>query len=612
MNSSGSTFTTDKIFLLDLLRSIHTGEVQLPDFQRGWIWDDEHVRELIESVSLGYPIGTVMLLEATDASVRFKPRAVDGAPSVDRQPIYLILDGQQRLTSLYQALYAQHVVQTRDARKKPMQRWYCMTMPLAIQENADRSDAILSLPQDRQVKNFRGELEKDYSSPELEYQGSVFPLNQVFDSAEWRRGYNHLWSHERAKGDLFDRFERSVIDRIKAYQVPVIIMRHETPKEAVCQVFEKVNTGGVSLTVFELLTASFAAEDYQLRQDWEQREQRLRTRPVLEGLQNTDFLQTVALLSTYEKRLEAESEGGSPDTWPGISCKRREILRLTVNEYQSWADRVERGFWDASRFLRRQYVYTARDLSYRTQVVPLAAIFAWLGDEAESDGIHNKLAQWFWCGVMGELYGSAVESRFARDLPEMVAWLRETGEMPRTIDDANFVPTRLYTLRTRNSAAYKGIHALLMREGCLDFRTGTPVEEQTYFDDRIDIHHVFPKAWCDRHGIPANRYDCVINKAPLSARTNRIVGGNAPSEYLEVIQRSAGIDSSRLDAILRTHAIDPRTLRYNDFDAFFVHREAVLLGLIERAMGKSIIRDATNNESVPEEDYEGMLEDVGT
>jgi len=603
---SKSTFTSDKTSLLDLLSSIHTGEIQLPDFQRGWIWDDEHIRDLLESISLSYPIGTIMLLQTGGEGVRFRPLKIDGAPDPEQEPVYLILDGQQRLTSLYQAVFSDQVVTTKDARKKPIKRWYYMDMRTALQPNADRNEAILSLPEERQVTSFRREVEQDYSSRDKEYAACLFPLNRVFDSADWRWGFNAHWKHDPERGELFDNFEKEVIDRFKSYLVPVIIVKKQTPKEAVCQVFEKVNTGGVTLTVFELLTASFAADDFVLRDDWASRINRLKQKKVLAGTQSTDFLQGIALLVTYAKRLEALKRGEPEETAPGISCKRKEILRLTIDAYQSWADRLEEGFLRAARLLHRQKIFDTRDLPYRTQVVPLAAILAWLGGRSEPDGVQTRLAQWYWCGVLGELYGSAVESRFARDLPEGVAWVSDDGPLPKSVDDSNFVPNRLYTLRTRNSAAYKGIHALLMRNGCLDFRTGQEIEEQFYFsDDKVDIHHIFPRDWCDSRRVDAGRCDCIVNKTPIAATTNRMIGGNAPSAYIAGVQQSAAIAESRMDAILRSHFIDPASIRADDFDGFFQARETALLSLIEQAMGKPVMRETVSPDLQVEDDYEG-------
>ena len=115
-------------------------------------------------------------------------------------------------------------------------------------------------------------------------------MNRIFGSADWRHAYSEYWNYDREKMQLFNDFERDVIKRFEQYQVPVIALKKETPKEAVCLVFERVNTGGVALTVFELLTASFAADSFQLRDDWNAREQRLKKQhPVLHNLQSDDF-----------------------------------------------------------------------------------------------------------------------------------------------------------------------------------------------------------------------------------------------------------------------------------------------------------------------------------
>ena len=214
--------------------------------------------------------------------------------------------------------------------------------------------------------------------------------------------------------ELYNDFERQVIKRFEQYNVPVIQLNKSTPKEAVCLVFEKVNTGGVALTVFELLTATFAAENFQLRDDWQDRENRLKSHyRALSSIQSDDFLQAIALLVTQDRRRQALAAGIAGDRIPGISCKRRDILRLTRQEYEQWASAVEKGFIQAARFLHSQYIFRSVDLPYRTQIVPLAAAFVTLGHEAEPAGAQKLIARWYWCGVLGELYGGAVESRFA-------------------------------------------------------------------------------------------------------------------------------------------------------------------------------------------------------
>lgn len=588
--SAITTFDSTKESLLDLLRSIRDGKTQLPDFQRGWVWDDEHIRSLLASISLSYPIGALMMLQTGNPDVRFKPRLVEGAIVQPLpEPERLILDGQQRLTSLFQALFLGQAVTTRDIRGSQIKRWYYLDIDKALHPNGDRDEAIIALPEDRITRNFRGDVLIDYSTYGKEYEMHLFPFAQIFDCSDWRTGYSAFWDYDREKLKRFDAFEKEIVKRFEQYQIPLILLRKETPKEAVCQVFEKVNTGGVSLTVFELLTATYAADDFSLRDDWSVREKRLKKHGVLGNLQSDDFLQAITLLTTRQRRQESIQQGISPDNAPGISCKRKDILRLDLHDYQSWADIVTTGFERAARFLYGQKIFSARDLPYRTQVTPLAAIFAVLGEKAESTGVVAKLARWYWSGVFGELYGGAIETRFAKDLPEVLAWIEGKHE-PATVIDANFAPMRLLTLRTRNSAAYKGLHALLMRDGCQDFRTGDPIEVQQYFDDRIDIHHIFPQDWCKHHGIGARRCDCIVNKTPLAARTNRIISNNAPSIYVQRLQRSTDSDDARFDQILESHLIDPLAVRLDYFDDFFVAREQALLHRIEQAMGKPIAR----------------------
>ena len=591
---TSAIFDSTKTSLQDLLAGTHCGKIQLPDFQRGWVWDDDHIRSLLASVSVSFPIGAVMLLDTGGTGVNFKPRPLTGTKEslLQISPETLILDGQQRLTSLYQALMSGVAVKTKDSKGKPIDRRYYFDMKKALAEE-DREDAVLSVPCDGILKSFGGEIVVDVSTDKKEFESDLFPIRHVFNSANWRQAYQEFWKYAQEKMRLYNDFERDVIKAFERYQVPVIALKKDTPKEAVCLVFERVNTGGVALTVFELLTASFAAENFALRDDWSAREKRLKqNHPVLRNLQSDDFLQVISLLVTHTRRQESLSASvGSTEQAPGISCKRRDILKLCVDDWRTWADRVENGFVRAARFLHGQKIFKERDLPYRTQLVPLAAIFVELGDLGETVGARQKIARWFWCGVLGELYGGAIESRFARDLPEVVTFIRNGAAEPGTIQESSFQANRLLTLRTRNSSAYKGVCALLMREGGLDFRTGVAIEAQTFFDDKIDIHHIFPEKWCKNQVIPASKYNSIINKTVLSARTNRKIGGNAPSIYLPAIRDAAEIDDARMNEILESHCILPVHLRADDFWEFFVVRAEALLQKIESVTGMTIARD---------------------
>lgn len=584
MRTISSTFKSGEPALPDLLKDIHSAQIQLPDFQRSWIWDDDRIRSLIASVSLSYPIGAVMLLQTGGDGSQFQPRRVEGvAPNGDTRPDHLILDGQQRMTSFYLALHSGKPVTTRTSRGERIERVYYLDIAKCLDPNADRLDAVLSLPTDRKItSDFGRRVELDASTTEKEYEQGLFPLEVVFDHgryASWRRGYQRKHRFDEAKLDQFDVFEAEVVDRLRSYRVPIIELLRDTPKEAVCEVFEKVNTGGVTLTVFELMTATFAADNFNLRNDWDERQGRLHEYEVLQGVDATAFLMAVTLLSTYYHHLESS-------TGP-VSCKRRDVLRLSLDEYRRHADRIEDGFRLAARFLAREKIFDAKTLPYTTQLIPLSAICAALGDRFEQDSVRRKLDQWYWCGVFGELYGGANETRFAFDLPEVISWVGD-GAPPRTIRDATFSPTRLLSMQSRLSAAYKGLMALLMKAGGCDWLSGDSIEIASYFDLAIDIHHIFPRTYCEKSGYSRHLWNSSVNKTPLSSRTNRLLGGKAPSTYLTSLEKSYGHTADRLDEILRTHQLEPGLLRSDAFDEFIWVRATRLLNLIEDAMGKTV------------------------
>lgn len=273
------------------------------------------------------------------------------------------------------------------------------------------------------------------------------------------------------------------------------------------------------------------------------------------------------------------------------------MLGLPLSAYKRYSARLEEGFRKAGRFLFGQNIYWFKDVPYQSQLVPLAAILTELGDRWEHDVVRRKLAQWYWCGVFGELYGGAIETRFAKDLADVLAWIEDAGE-PTTVKDAAFRADRLNSMTSRLSAAYKGVHALLMNEGARDFRSGQPFNHTTYFDEAVDIHHIFPRAWCQREGVPREHFDTIINKTPLSYKTNRVIGGDAPSHYLAKLPKQGSGSDDEINRHLESHLINPELLRADDFDAFIHHRREALLALIEKAIGKSIYRGPEADEPV--------------
>ncbi|WP_199331721.1 DUF262 domain-containing protein [Aulosira sp. FACHB-615] len=243
-----STFDSTKTRLQTLLNSIVTGEIQLPDFQRGWVWDDEHIRSLLVSIARAFPVGAIMLLEA-GGDAKFKARPVEGVDptqaTIDKLK-KLLLDGQQRLTSLTQVLICTQPVQTRDSKKKLVQRYYYIDIETALLGPEHYESAIISIDADRiQKENFGRDVKLDLSTPEKEYEHFYFPCNQILNAGAWEVGLNQYdFTHKSNKLNRYMDFRTQVLDAFRYYELPIIELNRNNTKEAVCLVFEKVNTGG--------------------------------------------------------------------------------------------------------------------------------------------------------------------------------------------------------------------------------------------------------------------------------------------------------------------------------------------------------------------------------
>lgn len=601
-----TTFDSTKRSLPELLKDITTGKIQLPDFQRGWVWDDDHVKSLLVSIARSFPVGAVMLME-TGGEVRFQTRPVEGIDpnTVTKDPDHLILDGQQRLTSLTQAVALSAPVNTRTAKGKDIKLHYYFDIRVALEGEDRLEDAVIAVDENRQTrKNFARDVDLDLSTRQLECEQLYFPCDKILDPSDWLQDLFRY--NQDAMGD-FLAFQKDILGAFSAYQLPVIELKKETSKEAVCLVFEKVNTGGVQLSVFELITASYAADGYNLRDDWygseirkvPSRKARLEEHELLKDVESTDLLQAITLLHTRERKHEDIQAGKTGKQVRPVSAKRASVLDLPLYAYQRWADAVEKGFIEAAYFLKGECFYNRRELPYATQLVPLAAVMTLLGDRWREPRILTKLSRWFWSGVLGELYGGAVETRIALDLEELMTWFEDDTQLPRTVTDASFDPTRLESLRSRNSAAYKGINVLVLREGAEDFFWKGDIQELDNQGVDLDIHHIFPRAWCEAQGLSYRIYDAIINKTPISARTNRMIGGDAPSQYLARLQdhKQVQLDDAAMNAILEGHRIPTGALRADDFDAFYQQRKRLLLGVIEKAMGKKPLVGADEMEA---------------
>jgi hypothetical protein len=600
-------FNSDKQPLETLLRRAQEGKLQLPDFQRSYVWTEDSVISLLASILRGYPVGALLTLER-GGEVNFKPRGLEGTNVQGIQPETLLLDGQQRITSLYQTLYSERPALMDRGHGTYAKRHFFLDIARALSDAVDIEDAIVVVPEDRIVRSDFGRMiDLDVSTKERQFEQHLFPLNRVFDDRDWIYGWRDHWRDrpERPQVDDMERgLEMRVLRRLREYQMPIINLDRTNSRAAICTIFEKVNVGGVKLDAFELLTAMYAGEveGYDLREDWlgtathHGRRARISQKSPPQGgifvkLASTDFLQACTLLHTIERRDLAAAAGKLGLDLPQVNCRRETLLQLPLDVYLRVAPKVEQGFAEAAKFLGEQRILYNDALPYAPQIMALAAYFALMGSAGGTAAAKAKLVRWFWAGILGEHYGSGTDTKIARDVPELRRWTLDPNSPEPLIFSVTYMQAdRLNSLRNRRAAVYKGFHALLMKCGCRDFVTGDGFDVMSLWQAPIDVHHIFPEAWCKTHGKEPDDYNSIINKTPLSAATNRgVLSGDAPSEYLARIEQKHGVARHALDKILCQHLIDPTLLRADDFEGFFADRKARLAVLAGEAMGRAVV-----------------------
>lgn len=520
-----------------------------------------------------------MLLES-GGDFHFKCKNVEGSGSEYKEPKDMILDGQQRLTSTFLSMRCKNPVNTRNDQNKSIKRYYYLDIEKALNTTTDRVEAIISVDEKKQIReNIGRDIVLDLSTEKLEFKNKMIPFNIMTKSDElddWRSKYYKFYEYDKDIIENYEKLKQLCLDNITKYRIPIIKVLKEAPKEAVCQVFENVNQGGVPLNVFELLTATFAADDFDLKKHWEDTKEIFKKYDTLKNFDNTSFLIAMTLLNSYKK-------GGT------ISCKKKDVLNLKYNEYESNERELIEGFKRMYDLLVDMKIFSTNDIPYTTQFIPLSVVCTILGNEIYNASVKRKIKQWYWCGVFGELYGSANETRYALDVPQLIKWIyNDNSELPKTIQDCNFSAMRLLSLQTKNSAAYKGIMAIIMQNNAKDWISGTEMSVTNYIEERSDIHHIFPQDYCEKMGYDKRKWNSIINKTPIFFSTNRYIGGVAPSEYISKIVRNKGLAEQEILSFINTHFINTEMLINDIFERFIIDRAIKLLDAIENVTGKKI------------------------
>lgn len=555
--------------LKELLQQIHSREAALPDFQRDFVWDPSATQELIVSIACNYPAGSLLRIRNTHSL--FACREFQGAPVLDgHRPTYLVLDGQQRLTSLYQAFYGEGD-----------HRYYLRLRQLI--DGADFEEAIFHLR-----SNVRRA--QEYEKPDVQARELVMPLGVLKGGAgefgRWTRKVARQATTDEERIRLEDELsevEERWIQTIDDYQFPVVTLSDATSAEAVCTIFETLNRTGVKLSPFELLTARFWPKNVNLRALWQKAQDDY---PVIADFEIDPYylLQVVSLVARRTP-----------------TCKRGEVLALEAGSIEEWWTRAVYGMAKGLEMLRDDCgVITPRWLPYNTIVTPLAAILAKraLSGTPQDGADRQKLARWFWCSVFGQSYENAPNSQTAKDTAELLSWL-DGGSVPESVGLFRFDPRVLRDTTIRQRAVYRGAICLILRRGPRDFHTGARLTGDLMIEQNVDDHHVFPNAFLARQEIPTRLRDCVLNRTLIDRKTNIRISDRSPSAYMAQIRHALGVE--KFEELLASHLLPSgpeSACLQDDFEAFLQWRQEALWQEIQSVTGLTAACDELAEEVI--------------
>ncbi len=523
--------------LLEMVKKAYKGEVMLPDFQRNFVWARNDIEELICSLLERMFIGTFLIQRVDPKDVPFKVIPIEGADKVNgnftSKPEIIILDGQQRLTSLFYALYSPDI----PLKNTTSPYAFFINLQELITDNFE--DAIFSWS--KQWREYKSLIKGNgnYELSELK-KGKILPLTFLADESNfwklWYAEFRKLFNENEAQ--KIENYLKNIID----YEVYLLSIPLNEKPEDIAILFERINRTGIKLSIFALLTARLY-KFINLRTEWENA---FNEKYRLKQIASNDIENSKIPYYIIQGLVLSE----------GMSIKARDVIKIdstTLNK-TNWKKAVE--ILD-NKILRRLFDVSEYGIAdYRWLSYP-SMISIWLGlfIKAERKEIYidiNKINKWYWSVIFTERYSGSTETKQTKDFKDLVAWLKDSNKLPEAIIDMRSkLDIMKIDTKYPESSIYKGVFNLLFRRGAWDFYEKDKIK---FLVKDLEDHHIFPKKFLESKNVDVEK-DIVLNRTIILSSTNKEISRKAPSTYIEEMIRIHGSEE-KVKEILEKHFIN--------------------------------------------------------
>lgn len=582
----------ERIKIRQILENSEKGKWVIPHFQRYFDWKKENIKGFIEAIFNDYYVGAFLLWD-TDKNPPVGIQAVKGTfKDTNLRPDSIILDGQQRITSLFYSISAPNI---NDFEEKNLWKDTKIYREHPIYFYIDFKNFLEGESEIIKTLNIKIEREKSFSL-------MLFPLSELNNYNEWLFEFQQFVIDKSGDAkkvlQIVEIIRKKLSHLLDGFEIPYISLPETMGIDQVTEIFEGINSTGIKLSVFDLLIARLYKYDVRLRDLWDKT---IEAYPNIERYSRVIDKIPIYILQALSLIYEKNS-----------SCKKKDILDIYENVYSSSKRSFKEDWEEISKWMNFAIIKLEEDFGVKDEkempfapTIPiLTALLKTISEKENKAECYKKIEKWYWSVVFTNAYSQSVDSQLTSDFKELKKWFDKSEDIPKVIKTLQREVGQLFLreIYSKSNAKYGGVMSLVALEGANDFDTGQKLND---FRDKNDKDHIFPRAHFNTH----SNVNSVLNMTWMSEDTNRKVKRfDKPSEYIkEYIKKHGG--EQEVIKILKSHLINKTAYEYlkeDNFEGFLLEREKEVLRKIAETVGVENINSIlpiAQEEKLSIEDY---------